>query len=102
MSLVSEGTLHCLSASPGSPVARRLLTQVDGGQPVLLLGRAVILAAASHPDLPQWIASGAALYALEEDLQAYAVSEPGPGVTRASYADWVALSERYPTQTLWR
>jgi len=102
MSSASKGTLHCLSAAPDSSVARRLLALVDAREPVLLLGKAVVLAAKAHPELPHWIASGVALYALEEDLQAYAVTDTLAGVTRTSYADWVSLSERYETQTLWR
>lgn len=102
MSLASEGTLHCLSASPDSGAARRLLAQIAPGEPVLLLSRAVLLADASHPELSQWIASGAVIYALDEDLLAYAVTKEHSCVTRTSYVDWVSLSERYPTQTLWR
>ncbi|MFT4769954.1 MAG: sulfur relay protein TusB/DsrH [Glaciecola sp.] len=102
MSSASEGTLHCLSASSASAAGRRLLAQIERDQTVLLLGKAVVLAAASHPELPQWIASGVALYALEDDLQAYAVTELHPCVIRTDYAGWVALSESHRTQTLWR
>jgi sulfur relay protein TusB/DsrH len=78
------------------------MEQIAPGEPVLLLSKAVLLADASHPELPQWMAAGAVIYALEEDLQAYAVINQHPSVIRTSYTDWVLLSERYPTQTLWR
>ncbi|WOJ94185.1 DsrH/TusB family sulfur metabolism protein [Congregibacter variabilis] len=102
MSLASESTLHCLYASPNSGAALRLLAQIAPREPVLLLSKAVLLADASHPQVPRWITSGAVIYALDEDLQAYAVTNVHAAITRTSYADWVLLSERCPTQTLWR
>lgn len=102
MSSVSRETLHCLCACPDSETGKRLLTQLTPAEPVLLLGKAAALAAASHPQLNYWIASGATLYALEDDLQAYAVHKPHATVTAIDYAGWVSLSERYRTQLLWR
>ncbi|WP_439100468.1 sulfurtransferase complex subunit TusB [Congregibacter sp.] len=102
MSSVSERTLHCLSCTPRSPAAQRLLARLEPQDPVLLLGKAVILAGESHPEIQEWVATGALLYALEADLQAYGVSALHPSVVSADYAHWVKLSENHRTQTLWR
>ena len=92
----------CLSAAPRSAAALRLRALLQPDEPVLLLGAAVVLAASAHPQLPDWLASGARFYALEEDLQAYGVLEAHEAITPVSYADWVRLTETYATQTLWR
>lgn len=102
MSSVSEGTLHCLSGAPESEAAQRLLSQLQPGDTVLLLGKSVVLAATNHPDNQRWLELGISLYALDEDLVAYAVTEPHRSVIAVSYADWVELSETCSTQTLWR
>ncbi|WP_439107320.1 sulfurtransferase complex subunit TusB [Congregibacter sp.] len=102
MSLVSEGTLHCIARDPSSTSGQRLLEQLQAGDSVLLLGKAVTLAGTSHPAAPEWIATGASLHALAEDLLAYAVQDAHPAVTSIDYAGWVALSESLRTQTLWR
>jgi sulfur relay protein TusB/DsrH len=94
-------TLHCLYRLPDSPTAARLLAQLGATDVVLLLGEAVVLARDSHPELATWVASGARLYALTDDLSAYGIDTPAPEVRAASYADWVSLSEACATQTAW-
>ena len=94
-------TLHCLYRAPNSPTANRLLEQVAAGDLVLLLGEAVILARETHPELASWVAAGATLYALRDDLAAHGVAALAPEVTAADFADWVALSERCVTQVAW-
>lgn len=102
MSSVSKGTLHCFSGSPESEAAQRLLAQLESGDAVLLLGKAVVLAGTKHPESPRWLELGISLHALDEDLSAYAVTDPHSVVNSISYAGWVTLSETYPTQILWR
>lgn len=95
-------TQHCLNKSPDSPAAQRLLAQLRAGEAVVLLGPAVRLAAVSHPALTSWLSTGAQLYALEEDLRAYAVGTVHVDVQSIDYAGWVKLSEAHSNQRLWR
>lgn len=102
MSSVSDRSLHCLYAAPDSGAAMRLRESLASDDPVLLLDKAVTLTRATHPELANWLATGAQLYALQDDLDAYVVTDVHVGITPVSYADWVRLTERYRTQALWR
>jgi len=102
MSSASEGTLHCLASSPNSEAAQRLFSQLKAGDPVLLLGKAVMLAGAAHPDIQRWLALGVSLHALTDDLSAYGVTKTHEAVTPVDYAQWVELTEACRNQALWR
>lgn len=95
-------TLHCLNQAEDSAAARRLRKQLKTDDTVLLLGPAVRLAHAEHPLLAKWLADNPTLYALDEDLQAYAVQSVHDRVQRIDYAGWVALTLEHATQLLWR
>lgn len=95
-------TLHCLNKPVDSSAAARLHTQLQAGEALLLLGPAVRLASEHHPQLPRWLSKSLLLYALEEDLQAYAVHAVHGSVERIDYAAWVTLTEEHATQLLWR
>ncbi|EAQ97924.2 sulfurtransferase complex subunit TusB [Congregibacter litoralis] len=102
MSSVSDRPLHCLSSAPRSQAGQRLLAMLEPQDDVLLLGKAVVLAGITHPDIQEWVASGAQLHALEEDLRAYGARELHPSIVSTDYAGWVRLSENHQTQVLWR
>lgn len=93
--------LHCLYRMPDSPTALRLLEELSPGDIVLLLGEAVVLARESNPALAEWVATGARLHALDDDIAAYGIGASAPEVSPVSYADWVALSEQCNTQRAW-
>jgi sulfur relay protein TusB/DsrH len=102
MSSVSDKTLNCLYGSAASPAAQRLLATLEDGDVVLLLGEAVSLARATHPALTDWQSRGAKIFALKEDIEAYAIIPVHASVRVLDYAGWVNLSELHRTQTLWR
>jgi sulfur relay protein TusB/DsrH len=94
-------TLHCLYRTPDSPTALRLLQQLLPGDVVVLLAESVVLARESNPALAEWVATGARLHALDDDLLAHGVSKPAPEVSSVSYLDWLSLSEQCTTQIAW-
>jgi sulfur relay protein TusB/DsrH len=93
--------LHCLYRTPDSPAALRLLEELSPADTVLLLGEGVVLARESNPALAEWVATGARLHVLDDDMAAYGIDAPAPEVSPLSYADWVALSEQCNTQRAW-
>lgn len=102
MSLASDRSLHCLASAPESLAGQRLLAQLEKDDPVLLNGQAVVLAAASHPSITDWLATGALIHVLKEDLLAHGITDLHSSVVSTDYAGWVSLSEIYRTQVLWR
>ncbi|WOJ95818.1 DsrH/TusB family sulfur metabolism protein [Congregibacter brevis] len=102
MSSVSDRSLHCIASAPLSPAGQRLLAQLEKDDPLLLTGKAVALAAASHPSITDWVATGAVIHALEEDLLAHGITDLHPSVITTDYVGWVSLTENYRTQVLWR
>lgn len=102
MSSVSDTTLNCLYASETSAAAQSLLAALTSHDVVLMLGHAVSLLRPTHPELESWLATGATLYALDEDLLAHGIQAPHEAVTVLDFAGWVRLTEIHRTQTVWR
>jgi sulfur relay protein TusB/DsrH len=102
MSSASDTTLNCLYGDETSSAARSLLAALSRDDSVLILGRAVSLLRPTHPELRDWLATGAHLYALDEDLLAHGIQTPHEAVTVLNYEGWVRLTEVHRTQTVWR
>lgn len=92
-------TLHCIYS--GSVLSQPgFLEQLGEDDALLLLGSAVYLAA--HDKVgPKAFPVALALYALDEDLQAYGITSLSNGVTPIDYDGWVQLSTTHSAQQVW-
>lgn len=95
-------SLHCLYADPASNTAERLRILAAADDAILLLGAAAALARRDHPGLARWCDTGAGLYALATDLDAYGVDPVDGRVQVIDPRGWLRLAIEQPRQLLWR
>jgi sulfur relay protein TusB/DsrH len=92
--------LHCLYSPPERLATRAFADALAAGDAVLLLGSAVVAAAADYRP-PVALPAGVSLHALAEDIAAHGVKDVADSVSVIDYGQWVDLAAAQPLQCLW-
>jgi tRNA 2-thiouridine synthesizing protein B len=94
--------LHTLNRTPQSPAARDCCILLGNNDSVILFGDGVYCALAGSNSADALNASGAAIYALAADVNAAGIAARlSEQVSIIDYAEFVAISEKYPRQMAW-
>ncbi|RWR02508.1 sulfur transfer complex subunit TusB [[Pantoea] beijingensis] len=94
--------LYSLMNSPFQCDFTSLLRLTGEGDALLLLQDGVVAALQGSIALDKLLATPAALYVLQEDVEARGlVGQISPKIVSVSYTDFVALTIKHPQQVAW-
>ena len=96
-------TLHCVfSKALGGASLHQLQRTAGPGDAILLTGPSVRVAQRDHKELPAWLATGAKLVVLEEDLCLMAVDDVDERIAVTDQQGFLDLAIEHPKQMAWR
>ncbi|MEP1471743.1 MAG: sulfurtransferase complex subunit TusB [Halieaceae bacterium] len=94
--------LHTLNSTPQSSATRDCCSLIGNQDAVILFGDGVYCALVGSNSSDALTASGAVIYALAADVDAAGIATRlSDQVSIIDYAEFVAISEKYPRQMAW-